>query len=106
MKYIDADKLIAEIKRLKQENEISDDKEYAPYELDVACGYDMACEKILSLITSVQQKEQQLIGGQVFGATDVNQLYEGKIYIISNLIQDIEFGLSVGDSVKMLLIKD
>ena len=56
-KYIDADKLITEIKRLIRENEVSDDKEYAQYELDVAGGYDIACDEILSIITSLQQEQ-------------------------------------------------
>ena len=60
MKYIDADKLIAEIERLKQDNETSDDKEYAQYEIDVACGYAMACEEILSIIASLQQVQPEV----------------------------------------------
>ena len=59
-KYIDADKLIAEIERLKQDNETSDDKEYAQYEIDVACGYAMACEEILSIIASLQQEQPKV----------------------------------------------
>lgn len=57
MKYIDADRLGAEIKRLKQENTISDDKEYAQYEIDVACGYDMALEKVFLILDSLQQEQ-------------------------------------------------
>ena len=60
MKYIDAEKLKAEIERLKQDNETSDDKEYAQYEIDVACGYAMACEEILSIIASLQQEQPEV----------------------------------------------
>lgn len=56
-KYIDAGRLMAEIKRLKQENTISDDKEYAQYEIDVACGYDMALEKVLLILDSLRQEQ-------------------------------------------------
>ena len=55
-KYIDADLLSAEIKRLKQDNTISDDKEYAQYELDVACGYDMALEKVFLILNSLTEQ--------------------------------------------------
>lgn len=60
MKYIDAEKLKAEIERLKQLNEISDDKNYAQYELDMACGYDIACEEILDSITYLQQETSEI----------------------------------------------
>jgi len=91
MKYIDAEKLKVHIQYLiKKDN----------YEL-----FDVP--ELLAFIDFLQQEqEQHVIGGQVFGATDVNQLYEGKVYIVSNLVQDTEFGLSVRDKVKMLLIKD
>ena len=59
-KYIDAEKLKAEIKHLEQLNEISDDEDYAQYELDVACGYDMACKEIFSSITSLQQEQPEV----------------------------------------------
>lgn len=48
--FIRKDILLNEIERLKKNNEVSDDKEYASYELDVACGYDMACDDILSFL--------------------------------------------------------
>lgn len=60
MKYIDTDQLKVEIERLKQENSISDDKEYAQYELDVACGYDMALEKVLLILNSLQQEHPEV----------------------------------------------
>lgn len=78
MKYIDAERLKVEIERLKQENETSDDKEYAQFELDVACGYDMACEEILSNIESLEQEIADAMpteaffimkNGKVFGET-------------------------------------
>ena len=59
-KYIDADRLKTEIEKLKQLNEISDDRDYAQYELDGACGYEMACEEILSSITSLQQEQPEV----------------------------------------------
>ena len=73
-KYIDAEKLKAEIERLKQDNETSDDKEYAQYEIDVACGYAMACEEILSIIASLQQ-EQEDMGEVSDGYHTFNELY-------------------------------
>ena len=62
MEYID--KLKAEIKRLQQQNDTSEDKDYPQYELDVACGYDMACDEILKLVDSLQQeqlKDRQIV---------------------------------------------
>lgn len=58
MKYLDADRLKAGIKRLQQQNDTSEDKDYPQYELDVACGYDMACDEILRLIDIFQQEQQ------------------------------------------------
>jgi hypothetical protein len=59
MKYINADRLKAEIKRLQQKNDTSEDKDYPQYELDVACGYDMACDEILRLIDILQQEQAE-----------------------------------------------
>ena len=100
MKYIDSEKLIAEIKRLLKCTELHRG-------LAVAEGSMQTLYWIKDFITYLQQEQEKyVIGGQVFGATDVKQLYEGKVYIVSNLVQDTEFGLSVRDKVKMLLIKD
>lgn len=53
MKLIDAENLKKEIEQLKMENEIRDDEDYAQYELDVACGYDMALEDVLNLLNQL-----------------------------------------------------
>lgn len=102
MKYIDAEHLIHDL----------EERIYA-YSEGYADGDNCRKDAIETLLKDVryqcslqQEQEQYVIGGQVFGATDVNQLYEGKVYIISNLVQDTEFGLSIGDKVKMLLMKD
>jgi hypothetical protein len=48
----------AEIERLKKAQEVSEDKDYAQYELDVACGYDMACDDILSRLSDLEKSEK------------------------------------------------
>jgi len=45
-----------EIERLRKADEVSGDKEYAQYELDVKCGYDMALDDILSFINSISEE--------------------------------------------------
>lgn len=47
-------KIKAEIERLKKTQEVSEDKDYAQYELDVSCGYDMACDDILSFLFTLK----------------------------------------------------
>lgn len=47
----------AEIERLKKAQEVSEDKDYAQYELDVACGYDMACDDILSFLSTLESEK-------------------------------------------------
>ena len=47
----------AEIERLKKAKEVSEDKDYAQYELDVACGYDMACDDILSFLSTLESEK-------------------------------------------------
>lgn len=54
--FIRRDIILKEIEGLKKNNEVSDNKEYAPYELDVACGYDMACDDILSFLSTLEEK--------------------------------------------------
>ena len=104
MKCIDADKLIAEIEKRK---ELLENGTGHPEVMKRVEGVIKAYNSILSFITSLQQEqEQHVIGGRVFGATDVEQLYEGKVYIVSNLVQDTEFGIEPRQEVKMLLIKD
>lgn len=93
-KYINSEKLLTEIERRIEE-----------YNIQSLRGAELA--DVRSFITSLQQEqEQHVIGGQVFGATDIEQLYKGKVYIVSNLVQDTEFGIEPRDEVKMLLIKD
>ena len=93
-KYINSEKLLTEIERRIEE-----------YNIQSLRGAELA--DVRSFITSLQQEqEQHVIGGRVFGATDIEQLYGGKVYIVSNLVQDTEFGIEPGDKVKMLLIKD
>ena len=60
MKYINTEKLITEIDRLNQAHKVQDDEDYATYELDVACGYDMACEDIISTITNSQNEQPEV----------------------------------------------
>ena len=56
---IDREKLEAiraEIERFRKTNKVSEDKEYAQYELDVKCGYDMALDDMLSYINSLSEE--------------------------------------------------
>ena len=50
-------KIKAEIEKLKKAQEVSEDKDYAQYELDVACGYDMACNDILSFLSTLESEK-------------------------------------------------
>ena len=50
------EKIKAEIERLRKANEVSEDKEYAQYELDVKDGYDLALNDILSFIDSLPKE--------------------------------------------------
>lgn len=105
MKYVDAEKLKSDLESLYDNmlNRTKIDKDNSDYWAGKADAY----RNVIDTITSIQQEQEQyVIGGQVFGATDIEQLYEGKVYIISNLVQDTEFELSVRDKVKMLIIKD
>ena len=45
-----------EIERFRKTNKVSEDKEYAQYELDVKCGYDMALDDMLSYINSLSEE--------------------------------------------------
>lgn len=56
---IETDVLKKEIERLKKDNEVSEDKEYAQYELDVACGYDTALEAVLSFVCDYERREKE-----------------------------------------------
>ena len=47
------EKIKAEIESLKKSNEISENEDYAQYELDVACGYDMALDDVLSFLSTL-----------------------------------------------------
>lgn len=44
-----------ELEKLREKNKTSDDKDYAQYELDVACGYDMALEDITSFLDGYEK---------------------------------------------------
>lgn len=66
------------------------------------------CEKAAFIAGAEWQKKQMLekaIKGQVFGATDVKALYEGKVYIVSNLIQDTDYNLHSNDKVRITIVK-
>lgn len=47
----------AEIERLKKDNEISEDENYAQYELDVACGYDGALDDVLGILSTLESEK-------------------------------------------------
>lgn len=47
-------KIKAEIERLRKDNDISDD-ECAQYEYDVACGYDMALDDVLGILSVLEE---------------------------------------------------
>lgn len=56
-----------------------------------------------------EQKEQMMeeaVEGQVFGATDVKALYEGKVYVVSNLVQDTDYNLYPNDKVRIIIVKE
>ena len=100
-KYIDAEKLIAEIEKIA--------KKYIDPEWQTVAGNTAKSIRgeLRAIITSLQQEQEQyVIGGQVFGATDIEQYCKGKVYIVSKLVQDKEFGIQPREQVKMLLIKD
>lgn len=56
--FIRRDIILKEIEGMKKNNEVSDNKEYASYELDVACGYDMACDDILSFLKAFAEADK------------------------------------------------
>lgn len=104
MGYIDAEKLKELLEAKYKEYADNSKKTYAALQYQyIADGIDIAKQIVDSL---QQEQEQRVIGGQVFGATDVEQLYKGKVYIVSKLVQDKEFGIEPREQVKMLLIKD
>ena len=106
-KYIDAELLRKEIEFAKSVYSNPNRVVHGVADAFRQDGRVAMCDDILKKIDSLQRKQEQyIIGGQVFGATDIEQLYEGKVYIISNLVQDIEFGIEPREQVKMLLIKD
>ena len=98
----------AEIERLKNwNNNLRNSNRMTVQQEDYNRGKNMAYDEILEFIRQLDGNNScdKVIGGQVFGATDVEQLYGGKVYIISDLFQDTDFGLHPRDKVKMLLIK-
>lgn len=58
-KYIDADKLIAEIEQLKETNKVSA-KKVSEYVQGGIYGFDIAIEKIITIITSLQQEQTEV----------------------------------------------
>ena len=72
----------AEIERLRRIDEISDDKDYAQYELDVKCGYDSALDDVLSFIESLE-KEQAIIS-----RPSATQITLGKIASVLSKYED------------------
>jgi len=55
----------AEIERLKNANEISDNEAYAQYELDVACGYDMALNDVISFLSTLEESKKPIISNDL-----------------------------------------
>lgn len=53
-----------------------------------------------------EQMMKEAVEGQVFGATDVKALYEGKVYVISNLVQDTDYNLYPNDKVRIIIVKE
>jgi hypothetical protein len=58
-KYIDAEKLIAEIEQLKEANKTST-KHVSEYVQGGIYGFDLAVEKTLAIITSLQQEQPEV----------------------------------------------
>ena len=56
--FIRKDIILEKIEALKKANEVSDDEDYASYELEVACGYDMACTEILSFLRTFAEVDK------------------------------------------------
>lgn len=59
MKYIDADKLITEIEQLKETNKVSTMK-VSEYVQGGIYGFDLAIEKIVTIITSHPQEQPEV----------------------------------------------
>lgn len=59
MKYIDADKLITEIEQLKETNKVSTMK-VSEYVQGGIYGFDLAIEKIVTIITSHPQEQPKV----------------------------------------------
>ena len=58
MKLIDKDVIITEIERLRKNNEPKEDKDYAQFELDVSCGYNMALDDVEKFLNTLEVKIQ------------------------------------------------
>lgn len=73
-KYIDAEKLKAEIERLKETNKVLSTRQLSEYLQGGIYGFDLAVEKILSIISSLQQELVDM--GEVSdGYHTFNELY-------------------------------
>ena len=60
MELIDKSAIVAEIKRFRKSNEQEEDKNYAQFEFDVSCGYDMALDDVEKFINTLELKEVDL----------------------------------------------
>lgn len=98
-KYIDAELLRKEIEKVYN-------SEIAPW-LSGVSATSAIYDYVLPLIDSLKQKQlEETVEGQVFGAADVQALYEGKVYVISNLVQDTDYNIHPHDKVKMIILKE
>lgn len=57
-KYIDTDKLITGIEQLKETNKVLSTRQLSEYLQGSIYGFDLAVEKILSIISSFQQEQE------------------------------------------------
>lgn len=58
--YILKSTLVAEIERLRKNNEPKENMQYAQFELDIAEGYDIALDDIEAFINTLEGKEVDL----------------------------------------------
>ena len=65
MRYINVEKLKHEIERLKLLNSLDKDKEYAQFEFDVAAGYDMALNDVISFLSTLEESKKPIISNDL-----------------------------------------
>ena len=65
IEYTRTDALVAEIERLRKRNETKEDSDYAQFELDVACGYDMALDDVEKFLNTLEIKNGDCINDNV-----------------------------------------